>query len=133
MNIVLISDENYAVQTAVTLQSFFEHNKGCHEIYFVTTGIKDESRWKLVSLCEMHNSTFHYTCMDDKKLDPFEEVGYWSKYTFMKLFIPELLPSQINKVLYLDTDILIKECLLSIYNIDMGGIWSSGRRRCSEC
>ena len=121
MNIVLISDENYAIQAAVTLQSFFDYNEGCHEIYFVTTGIKDESRQKLIFLCKMHNSTFHYIYMDDKKLDPFEGIGYWSKYTFMKIFIPELLPSHINKVLYLDVDILIKSSLSDIYTTIGGG------------
>lgn len=119
MNIVLISDEHYAVQTAVTLQSFFEHNEGCHEIYFVTTGIIEESRNKLISLCKMHNSIFHYICMDDKRLDPFDGIGYWSKYTFMKIFIPELLPSCIDKVLYLDVDIIVKTNLSSLYNINL--------------
>ena len=121
MNIALISDENYAVQSAVTLQSFFENNEGSHEIYFITIGITDESRLKLESLCREHNSIFHYKCMDEKKLDPFNGIGYWSKYTFMKLFIPELLPSDVDKVLYLDVDMLIKGSLSAIYCINIEG------------
>lgn len=124
MNIALISDENYAAQSAVTLQSFFENNEGCHEIYFITIGITDESRLKLESLCREHSSNFHYKSMDEKKLDPFEGIGYWSKYTFMKLFIPELLPPHVDKVLYLDVDILVKGSLSVIYdmNIEWGGV-----------
>ena len=121
MNIALISDENYAAQSAVTLQSFFDNNEGSHEIYFITIGITDESRLKLESLCREHNSIFHYKCMDEKKLDPFNGIGYWSKYTFMKLFIPELLPSDVDKVLYLDVDMLIKESLSAIYCINIEG------------
>lgn len=120
MNIVLISDEHYAIQTAVTLQSFFEHNEGCHEIYFVTTGIKEESRQKLIFLCKIHNAIFHYIYMDDKELDSFDGIGYWSKYTFMKIFIPKLLPSSIDKVLYLDVDIIVKTNLSSLYDINLG-------------
>lgn len=119
MNIVLISDENYAVQTAVTLQSFFEHNEGHHDIYFLTTGVKEESRIKLFNFCEFYNSVFHYICIDDKKLDPFDGIGYWSKYTFMKILIPELLPSYIDKVLYLDVDIIVKASLSDLYSIDL--------------
>lgn len=120
MNIVLISDDHYAVQAAVTLQSFFEHNEGCHEIYFVTTGIEDNSMQKLICLCKTHNSFFHYICMDEKELDLFEGIGYWSKYTFMKIFIPTLLPLCINKVLYLDVDMIVKNDLSSLYDIELG-------------
>ena len=120
MNIVLISDEHYVVQTAVTLQSFFEHNEGCHDIYFVTTGIKDNSRLKLINLCRLHNSFFNYLCLEDHKLDPYDGIGFWSKYTFMKIFIPELLPSYVDKVLYLDVDMIIKASLTDLYSIDLG-------------
>lgn len=121
MNIVVISDENYAIQSAVMLLSFFESNKNLHnEIYYISTGISNKSIEKIETLCREYNSRLHYILFDENLLSQFDGIGYWSKYTFMKLFIPQVLPGIVDKVLYLDVDMLIIDNLQSVYNMDLG-------------
>lgn len=121
MNIVVISDENYATQSAVMLLSFFESNKNLHnEIYYISTGISNQNIEKIETLCNEYNSQLHYILFDENLLSQFDGIGYWSKYTFMKLFIPQVLPSIVDKVLYLDVDMLIIDNLKSVYNMDLG-------------
>lgn len=121
MNIVVIADENYASQSAATLISFLENNRNeRHDIYYITTGISEQSRLNIEGLCKKNNAFFHYILFEEKALSPYDGIGHWSKYTFMKLFIPQLLPDEVKKVLYLDVDMLILDSLEEVYNIVLG-------------
>ena len=121
MNIVVIADENYASQSSATLMSFLENNRNeRNDIYYITTGISEQSRLKLEEFCKLYNAFFHYILFEEKVLSPYDGIGYWSKYTCMKLFIPQLLPDEVKKVLYLDVDMLILDSLEEVYNIVLG-------------
>ena len=116
MNIVLIADSKYALQCGVTLQSFFNTNKGKHSIHVISTGMDSDAIEKLKQICDEHASAFQYYKIDEDLLKPYAGLSGWSKYTFMKLLIPTVLPEDIKRVLYLDVDLLVNGHLQNIYD-----------------
>ncbi len=43
----------------------------------------------------------------------------WSKYTWYRIFLPEVLPQDVNKVLYLDCDVCVCGSLDELFALDM--------------
>lgn len=116
MNIVFVADSKYALQCGVTLQSFFNSNKGCHTIFVVSTGMEDEDISRLEQMCLEHSSKFLYYAVDESLFDQYDGLSGWSKYTFLKIFIPSVLPESVKKVMYLDVDLLVNGDLQKIYD-----------------
>jgi lipopolysaccharide biosynthesis glycosyltransferase len=44
-----------------------------------------------------------------------------TRAAYLKVFIPELLPREIEKVIYLDCDVIVEEDLSDLWNIDISG------------
>lgn len=45
----------------------------------------------------------------------------FTAFTFLRLIIPNILPAEIERVLYLDTDTLIANSILPLFSLDMKG------------
>lgn len=116
MNVVFIADSKYAMQCAVTMQSFLNTNEGKHKVYVISTGMGQQDIDNLQMMCNRRSSLFTYLKIDESLLEPYDGLSGWSKYTFMKLLIPSALPEDVKKVLYLDVDILVNGDLRPIYD-----------------
>lgn len=44
---------------------------------------------------------------------------YWTKYTWYRILLPDMLPNDIHKVLYLDADTLVTGDILPLFSLDM--------------
>jgi lipopolysaccharide biosynthesis glycosyltransferase len=118
-NIVCVSDETYCQHTAVMLCSLFEKNKDTSfEIYLLTFEISTESQSKLLLLCTNYNSTIQFIRFDTIKLKQLP-VGQWSSIMYLKLFIPQVLPANAERCLFLDVDMVINADISPLYNIDL--------------
>ena len=120
-NIVCVSDEAYCQHTAVMLCSLFEKNKDkSFEIYLLTFEISTESQSKLLLLCTNYNSTIQFVRFDTSRLKQLP-VGQWSSIMYLKLFIPQVLPANAERCLFLDVDMVINADISPLYNIDLEG------------
>ena len=45
----------------------------------------------------------------------------FTAFTFLRLIVPNILPAEIERVLYLDTDTLIANSVLPLFSLDMKG------------
>ena len=118
-NIVCVSDENYIQHMAVMLCSLFENNKNnifC--IYLLTPNISQVSKQRLTKLCKYYNSELIiYVCPIDKM--SHLPTGRWNTIMYMKLLIPQLLPSDTERCLFLDVDMIINEDITELYHINL--------------
>jgi len=120
MNIVCSSDENYLDYCLLMLKSLIKHHpKDLINIYILHSNISSkriiEFRRKITSgnitieFCEIKNDIF--------KNAP---VSYHLTIaTYYRILMTEILPKEINKVLYFDCDILIRKPLDELWNIDL--------------
>lgn len=125
MNILLASDENYAPLLGVTLFSILENNKKDFNeinVYILDGGISQKNKRKIKSLCEDFNIN---TDLSFIKYDNLEDIlGIKIKATiplssYARLFAASLLPTSIDKIIYLDSDALVVDSLKELWDCDI--------------
>ena len=117
--IVCVSNEDYVQHTAVMLCSLLETNRDkSFQVYFLTTGILKESACKHSVLCCKYGNTFVIrNCATNDIIDL--PVGQWNIIMYLKLFIPHVLPLEVERCLFLDVDMIINADIKSLYEIDL--------------
>ena len=115
-------DDEYTPFLSVALQSLIDNSskENYYSIKILYTNISQENQNK-INKYEKENVNIEFVDLNyyiDKLKDKLYTRDYYSKTTYFRLFIPELYP-QYDKVLYLDSDIVILSDIADLYNIDM--------------
>ena len=120
MNIVVSSNENYIKPLKIMLLSLFKYNKKCN-IFLLYSDITCESLNELDNIIQMNGGIFNPILVNKDLFARFPNIGRISKEAYYRLLVTELLPEYIKKALYLDIDILVRNNLQELYNIDLDG------------
>lgn len=125
MTIVLATDNNFAQHCAVTMRSILNYNEDV-EFYILTEGLTEENQQKLHSLippsgglgrgiffCKVDSEAVKDFPMPDTKLEKISIATYY------RLFISQLLPASVSKVIYLDCDVVVRGSLRELWETDM--------------
>lgn len=120
MVIVLATDDCFAQHCAVAMRSVLEHNEDV-EFYILTEGLTEDNARKLqfvagscaIHICKVENSALKNMPMPEKRTEKISVATYY------RLFILELLPQHIDKVIYLDCDIVVRGSLQELWNTDV--------------
>lgn len=123
LNIVLISNRAGLYGVAVTGRSILEKCTAKCNIYVINTDFTAKDKEMLVnswSLGSLEHT--HFIDADRKILNRFRLVhkNLRHKETYLKYFIPELLPDHLNRCLYLDMDMIVTDDLSQVYFTDLG-------------
>ena len=89
-------------------------------IKILYTSINDENKERIKKY-ERENIDIEFVNLNsyiEKINEKLHTRDYYSKTTYFRLFIPDLYP-QYDKALYLDCDIIIREDIAQLYNIDL--------------
>lgn len=119
MNVLLTFDDNYCSHAGVVIASFVANNAGTHDFYIVSDFISEDNKRKL-RVCAP-TSHFHFIGIDKQhaELLPLGKVmanQYVSIATYYRLFALTLLPSSIERILYVDSDIVFLRNVSELYN-----------------
>lgn len=90
------------------------------EIFFLYIDIDDRERQLYQYIIE----SYGYDCCSIKvNIDylPESEYKHITKETFLRLFIPDLLPNSLSRVLYLDIDTIVNGSLRHLYEMPFCG------------
>lgn len=125
MNIFFSFDDNYAPCFAVAIKSLEDNaNKNYdYKIRILHTGnISLKNREQIYK--EFNKGNFHIEFIDITErikniFDKLHTRDYYSKSTYYRLFIPELFP-ELDKALYLDSDIVVNEDIVKLYSVELG-------------
>ncbi|MGN0400713.1 MAG: glycosyltransferase family 8 protein [Acetatifactor sp.] len=116
-------DDGYCPFLAVAIQSLIDNSseENTYLIKVLHTDISDENKKKIAKY-ERPNVDIEFVNLSyyiQKVKDKLYTRDYYSITTYFRLFLPNLYP-QYDKVLYLDSDIVILDDIAKLYNIDMG-------------
>ncbi len=117
--IVFTCDENYVRHTATVIASILQNSSRAFRFYIFDCGISPESLQKLQTW-ELGDQELMIVPM--KKNDLFERYNIPSWYShaiFYRLMIPDRLP-EYDKVLYLDSDMVVCGDIGELWDIDLG-------------
>ena len=117
--IVLIADQAYTEQLTVTMKSIMYHNKSV-DFYIINQGIMPDWFRKMRRIVrnlggELYNIPFDMGLISDE----WRTQNHISPIAYAKYFIPRLVDRE--RVLYLDTDIIVNGSLTSFFLTDLKG------------
>jgi lipopolysaccharide biosynthesis glycosyltransferase len=125
MDIVMQSSDSYSKFLIVAAASLFESNMNEKiTLHVFSDGIKEENINEIENLEELYLNAkiiFYDTKNMVERLDGRVNKFHGSFSTYLKLFIPEVIPQNISRVLYLDVDILVMDSIKELFTIDMKG------------
>ena len=122
IHILVTLDENYLPPLRVMLTSLFVNNPGEKmEVWMLHSSIPEIEINNLRKFCENYNAVLHPLQVDDSLWGSAPANSRYPQEMYFRLLAPRLLPDALDRVLYLDPDILIINPLRPLWDLDMQG------------
>ncbi|WP_196801148.1 glycosyltransferase family 8 protein [Prevotella sp. AGR2160] len=126
MHILLSTDKNYIMPSAVMMKSVSVNHPDTEVVFhvLVDSSVAEEHQRQLESVLvnPKHRVVFHL--VDDHLFDDFPMgniKAYISKATYYRLIITEVIPEDVDKILYLDGDMIVRHDLSDLWNTNLEG------------
>ena len=115
-------DGSYSQHLAVTLVSLLENNpENRFDILVVTLDMGQDDRDRIIGLAaRFGNVMLRFQPFDIGRYSHFRTDGHISHASYLRIFIPEILPESEEKVLYLDCDIVVRHDIAALWKLDLG-------------
>lgn len=130
INVAFTVDKNYHLFTMLTINSILKNNTSDSDymFYVVENGFTDKHKAQMQKYVEKRGQKVTFINVDTNKLDKGEDffnnrqwLGRLTSISLARILLPELLPKDVKRVLYLDADILVLGDLLPLYNTRLNG------------
>jgi len=129
INICLSSDNNYAQHLAVTIASILKNANIDDELFFFIFdgGITSDNKEKILKLKEIKYFEIEYIMIKALDLSYLPNHSlHISTAMYFRFKIASLLPEKIEKVIYLDCDIIVLKSLTNLFNEDIKDYYIAG-------
>ncbi|WP_334469266.1 glycosyltransferase [Arsenophonus sp. PmNCSU2021_1] len=108
-NVAYGVDKNFLFGTGVSITSILMHNKDIDFHFHVFTDFFDDEQESLFSqLAKKYNTKITIYLLECEELKKLPTTKNWSHATYFRLILVDYLSSIIDKLLYLDADIVCK-------------------------
>ena len=118
--IFLAANNDYAPFIATTIASICYNTKSFIEFYILDSNISSFSKKLIESLKEkFSNFSIEFIKIDfNKYFSNFRTDTQWSLDVYSRFLIPDLKPN-LDKIIYLDVDVLVFNDITKLYNLDL--------------
>lgn len=116
MNIVLSTDHNYVFQTCVTIYSAVKNNPEIEGIYVLGSALGTVDELYFRQIAERLKRTITVIRVESNHVCKLTDSDHLTPATFNRLLIDKLLPESMEKVLYLDSDIVVRGDITKLYH-----------------
>lgn len=125
MNILYTLNDKFVPQVGTCICSICENNKEASEIkfYIIGRGISKSNQDKLKAFVKKYNRTITiYEIGDIDSYFDFEfDSNGWNNIILARLLLDRFLPKNIDRILYLDGDTIVRGSLSELWNTDLDG------------
>ena len=129
-DITCSTDDNFLQHCMAMLCSVFENNKE-HEVHvhmMVDEGLSEPSRHMLSALAERYQNKVYIYDIDKELLSSFDvsKANYngqkrFPMVVYYRLLLQHYIPEKVDKILYLDCDIIVLHDLHDLFALDLSG------------
>ena len=127
MHILCSTDSNYIMPTGVMIRSICDNNSNENIVFhiIVDSTVLDVQKKQLHDVVKDDPSkTVVFYCFQNNLLNTFPRIGevkgnYLTKAAYYRLFATEILPNNIDKIIYLDSDIIVDKSIKDLWNMDI--------------
>ncbi len=121
MDILVTLDRNYLPPLRVMLESLLRNDPGGpFDIYLIGDGLTAEDLAGLEALCG-GRGRIHPVEVPAALFASAPVARYWTRAMYYRLLAAQLLPQTLDRVLYLDPDILVINPVRALYETDLAG------------
>lgn len=129
INVCFASDNNYVQHMGAAIASILKNAKAEDDLYFyiLDGGISEENINKVQFLKKIKNCEINFVKMNNetfKNLSLYEE-SHITIATYYRFMIASLLP-EVDKLIYLDCDMIILDSLSELFETDIKDYWIAG-------
>lgn len=120
IHIALSADSNYVMPVTVALQSLFDHHPQVAIYVYLLYGeakLQDKDLAFIAEFVKEKGGTFIPLEVKAEQIAAFPETRH-GKSALLRLCLPQLLPG-LDKILYLDGDIVVMDSLAKLFQTDM--------------
>lgn len=124
MNVIYSSDDNYARHVGIAITSLYEHNRDMPQltVYLIDDNISPENHQRLDAIAQKYGRQIHYIPFGPHKA----RLTLNNKWelpisAYARLFVAEMVPETVDRILYLDCDTVICDSLQELWETDMEG------------
>lgn len=123
MNILYTLNDRFVPQVAAGICSLCENNKDIDNItfYIISKEIADENKTKLKEFGKTYNREVVIKELGDiKQYFDFEfDTTGWNSIVLARLILDKFLPEDMEKILYLDGDTIVRGSIKDLWNINL--------------
>lgn len=129
VNLIFASDENYLKYTAVTLASVLKNFGGDRQlnVYILTDRfLSEQGLQKIRDLRAHRDFELENVIVDASQFAKIRTTPGITLATYYRLVMHDVLPLDVERCIYLDSDIIIRRSLEEIYDVPMDGFLFAG-------
>lgn len=123
INVVYTLNNSFVPQVAASIESILCNKEIADEIevYLIGENISDKNMGKLNHQVNKFQQKVHFIPLQQlSTLIGFEfDTGGWNQIVLARLFLDKLLPEDVEKVIYLDGDTIIRGSLRKLWETDL--------------
>jgi lipopolysaccharide biosynthesis glycosyltransferase len=120
--VALVANDKYIQHAGVVIASILENAKNPEAFlfYLLCDEISSLNTQKINDLGQRYGSQINLIATSSKQYDHLVQVGYLVSATYLKFNIEDLLPDEVHKVIYIDSDVVVLDDLKALWDIDLG-------------
>lgn len=122
INIVFASDDNYAQHIAVVIASIMTKTKGKVCFFVINDNISDNKINKLKETAAVFYAEINFISVPEEKFKNVYLSGHVSRAAYFRLALPDILPEDVEKAIYLDVDLLVYDDIKKLWQVDLQNI-----------
>jgi lipopolysaccharide biosynthesis glycosyltransferase len=122
IHLAIAFDQNYLNPFFALLASIFEHHtKGEIKIHAIATGIDNETRNEIARFVVSCGGEIEYYSISSFSPNELITMSTWTSAVYYRLYFPLLVSACVGRILYIDTDTLVVNNLVELYNLPLAG------------
>lgn len=123
INIILATDKNYAQHAAVAMASVLCNTNVPQRMHFfvIDDNIDAENKEKMSLSVSKLGGRLSFVEADEEALSNVFVSGNLTRAAYFRLDIPNIVPSTIDKIIYIDCDLLVLQNVEELWETDLQG------------
>lgn len=122
IHILCATDDAYVPYYGIMLTSLFENNrKDCFSVHILTSGLREDSITLLKKVTARYQHTISFVSINASDFSdcPIRPGDHVTMATYYRLMAASVLPDAIDKILWLDGDLIVNGSITSLWETDL--------------
>ena len=134
INVAFTIDHNYPLYTMLVIDSILKNNvsHSDYTFYVINDNLTYWDKFKMTMFVKSKKQKIKFITVDtnaiNKGKNPYKKTYFCTHVTSIgtaRMMIPKLLPDDVKKILYLDSDIIVLQDLKELYDTDLGKYYAA--------